>query len=205
MSKMQVVIMTKSIKYGGLCVAGFECKTGNWVRLVNDQAITNRNFIYSNRSTINVLDKIEINILGSAATDIHKEDIYIDLTTPIIKLSALSLSQALDIYNLENNQYVLGNSRHAIYNDPSYLGHSLEIVKVSNAILYEVEGPNGVKAKLDFVYNGTYYEKLSITDPEYFGMQNGTKLGDLIIVVSIPDDDWSRNNGYFKFVAKMFK
>ena len=50
-----------------------------------------------------------------------------------------------------------------------------------------------------------YYEKLSITDPEYFGMQNGTKLGELIIVVSIPDDEWSKNNGYFKFIAKIFK
>lgn len=205
MSKMQVVIMTKSIKYGGLCIAGFECKTGNWVRLVNDQAITNRNFVYNDKSAINVLDKIEINILGSAATDIHKEDIYIDLTKPIIKLSSLSLSQALDIHDLENNQYVLGNNKHAIYKDPSYIGHSLEIVKVNNATLYEVEGPSGVKAKLDFVYNGTYYENLSITDPEYFGVQNGTKLGELIIVVSIPDDEWSKNNGYFKFIAKIFR
>lgn len=130
MDKLQVVIMTKSVKYGGLCVAGFECKTGNWVRLVSNQSITNRTFVYTDKSTINILDKIEINILGSVATDIHKEDIYIDLTKPIIKLSTLSLSQALDIHNLESNQYVLGNNKHAIYNDPSYIGHSLEIVKV---------------------------------------------------------------------------
>jgi len=202
---MKVVIMTKSIKYGGLCVAGFDCMSGNWIRLVNEQSITKRNFVYNDKSTINILDKIAIKVLGSAATNIHTEDINIDLTEPIIKISSLSLSQALDIHNLENHQYVLGNNRHAIYNDPSFIGHSLEIVKVNNAILYEVEGPKGEKAKLDFVYNGTYYEKLSITDPEYFGMQNGTKLGEIIIVVSIPDDDWSKNNGYFKFVAKIFK
>lgn len=205
MNKMQVIIMTKSIKYGGLCIAGFECETGNWVRLVSNQTITNRNFVYGDKSIINILDKIEINILGSAATDIHKEDVYVDLTKPIIKLSAFSLRQALNIHSLENSQYVLGNNKHVIYQNPSYIGHSLEIVKVSNAVLYEVEGPHGIKAKLDFSYNGNYYENLSITDPEYFGMQNRTKLGEVIIVVSIPDDEWSKNNGYFKFVAKIFK
>lgn len=205
MNKMQVIIMTKSTKYGGLCVAGFECVSGKWVRLVNDQGITYRNFVCSNNSKIDVLDKIEISVIGSAATNIHTEDIIVDLTEPIIKISSLSLNQALNIHNLEKHQYVLGNNKHAIYSDPSFIGHSLEIVKVNNAVLYEVEGPNGVKAKLDFVYNGISYEKLSITDPEYFGMQDDTKLGDLVIVVSIPDDDWGRINGYFKFVARIFR
>lgn len=30
----EIIILTKSAKYGGLCVAGVDFKTGEWVRLV---------------------------------------------------------------------------------------------------------------------------------------------------------------------------
>lgn len=46
---------------------------------------------------------------------------------------------------------------------------------------------------------------MSVTDLEYFEVKDGTRLGDVILVISIPDDDYSKINGYFKFVAKIFK
>ena len=46
---------------------------------------------------------------------------------------------------------------------------------------------------------------MSVTDPDYYDVKDGTRLGELILVVSLPDDEYSRNYGYFKFVAKIFR
>jgi len=43
---------------------------------------------------------------------------------------------------------------------------------------------------------------MSVTDSEYFGIVDGTRLGEVILVINIPDNDYSKTNGYFKFVAK---
>lgn len=32
--KREIIVLTKSSKYGGLCVAGVDYNTGHWVRLV---------------------------------------------------------------------------------------------------------------------------------------------------------------------------
>jgi len=83
--------------------------------------------------------------------------------------------------------------------------HSLELIKVQNAILHRVMGSNGYyKTKLDFVYNNLHYHNMSVTDPDYFKIEDGTRLGEAILVISIPDDDYSKIHGYFKFVAKIF-
>lgn len=60
-------------------------------------------------------------------------------------------------------------------------------------------------SKLDFHYNNAHYTNMSITDPDYFNVEDRTRLGELIIVVSIPDDDYSKNYGYYKFVAKIYR
>lgn len=78
--KRKIVILTKSSKYGGLCVAGVDFKTGDWIRLVrnNGGQITNNIMKYKDGLSVNVLDCVTAHILGSAATLIQPENVYLD-------------------------------------------------------------------------------------------------------------------------------
>lgn len=116
------------------------------------------------------------------------------------------MRELLEIHRLENHKKILGNNLHVIRSNINDIGHSLELVKVNNATLNRIMGSNGYyKTKLDFTYNNLHYHNMSVTDPDYFDINDGTSLGEVILVISIPDDDYSKANGYFKFVAKIFK
>lgn len=205
--KKEIVILTKSIKYGGLCVAGIDYNTGEWIRLVRKDGgqVNNRIMSYENGSSVEILDCVRVHTIGSAATIIQPENVYLDTTKCIEKVKTVSMKKLLEIHKLENHQTLFGNKSHVVHSNINKIGHSLEIVKVQNTILYEVMSPQGYnKAKLDFYYNNNFYENISVTDPEYFHVPDGTKLGEVILVLSIPDDEWSAKNGYFKYVAKIF-
>ena len=206
--KREIVILTKSSKYGGLCVAGVDFNTGDWIRLENKGGgqITNNIMRYSDGSYVRILDCVSVYFLGPAATPIQPENVYIDTSKGFEKVKRISIEELLKIHNLENHKNILGNYSHVIRHNVENVGHSLELIKVQNTILHRVMGSNGYfKSKLDFYYNNSHYMNMSVTDPDYFYAEDGTRLGDLIIVVSIPDDDYSKQNGYFKFVAKIFK
>lgn len=206
--KNEIIILTKSSKYGGLCVAGVDKNTGQWIRLVTkDGGQINRNIMrYEDGSSIEILDCVCVDTLGTAATSIQPENVCIDTSKHIKKVKRFSIKELLEIHNLEKPKTILGNNYHVIRTNVDKVGHSLEIVKVQNAVINEVMGSNGyLKAKLDFCYNNIFYQNMSVTDPDYFGIKSGTKLGDVIIIVSLPDDEYSKLNGYFKFVAKIFK
>ncbi len=204
----EIIILTKSAKYGGLCVAGVDFKTGEWIRLVKKGGgqITNNIMRYRDGSYVKILDCIAVHTLGSAATPIQPENVYIDIKEGFVKVKKISIGELLMIHNLENHKNILGNYSHVIRHNVENVGHSLELIKVQNAILHRVMGSNGYyKSKLDFYYNNVHYMNMSITDPDYFNVEDVTRLGELIIVLSIPDDDYSKNYGYFKFVAKIFR
>lgn len=204
----EIIILTKSAKYGGLCVAGIDFKTGEWIRLVKKGGgeITWDIMRYQDRSIVDILDCVKVSILGSAATPIQPENVYIDTTKFIKMIKKVTLRELLEIHKLENRKTVLGNSSHVIKSNINSVGHSLELIRVNNATLHKVMGANGYyKTKLDFIYNNLYYHNMSVTDPDYFRIEDGTRLGEVILVISIPDDDYSKIHGYFKFVAKIFK
>lgn len=206
--KREIIVLTKSSKYGGLCVAGVDYNTGHWVRLVKKggEQITNNIMRYRDGSYVKILDCIAVHTLGSAATLIQPENVYIDIKQGFEKVKTVSIGELLRIHNLENHKNILGNYSHVIRHNVENVGHSLELIRVQNAILHRTMGSKGYyKSKLDFHYNNVHYTNMSITDPDYFNVEDRTRLGELIIVVSIPDDDYSKNYGYYKFVAKIYR
>lgn len=80
-----------------------------------------------------------------------------------------------------------------------------ELVKVSNTVLHRVQGSKGYdKSKLEFDYNNTHYYNMSVTDSDYFYIEDGTSLGDAVLVISLANNNYM-DFGYFKFVAKIFR
>lgn len=108
----------------------------------------------------------------------------------------------MNIHPLEVHNTILGNDLY--YVSPSIINtvkRSLVLIKATNVYFSRQPNSKGQKKlKVNFTYNNKYYSNISVTDPEYYKIRNNTS----IIVISLPDDEWSRKNSYFKFVAKIF-
>lgn len=85
---------------------------------------------YRDGSYVKILDCIAVHTLGSAATLIQPENVYIDIKQGFEKVKTVSIGELLRIHNLENHKNILGNYSHVIRRNAEDVGHSLEIVKV---------------------------------------------------------------------------
>jgi hypothetical protein len=108
----------------------------------------------------------------------------------------------LTIHPIEERQFIFGNNRpYLTETEAVVLKHSLELVLIENMIIKRPK-----KTKAEFTYKGKRYENISVTDPRYYSCDNGTYIGDAIIVASIPDEPFTvdEEERYYKFIAQIF-
>lgn len=203
-----MVVLTKSSKFGKYCVAGFNLNNGNWIRLVtNDKAshgaVATENLVCNDGSIVQVLDVIDVPVLGPCQDAIQPENVLIDLDKNIEFVQNMSLDDVLRIHPLENRSYILGNVN--FYVEAAQIesvGYSLTIVEVSNLEIIQEENPLGNhKTKAYFDYNGSKYVHMSVTDEQFYSVNSGTKFDKAILVVSIGTPF---NNNYYKFVSAIY-
>lgn len=203
-----MVVLTKSSKYGKNCVAGINLASGGWVRLVtNDEsshgAVSDEDLICEDGKSVQVLDVIDAPILEACNTEIQPENVLLDLDTYIDIVGKMTIEEVLSIHPLEARDNILGN----IY---SYItearvgsvGYSLTIVEVDDLEIVQEENLDGkIKTKVNFKYNDTQYEDISVTDKDFYSVENGTQYDNAILVVSIGTP---YNGKYYKFVSAIY-
>ena len=203
-----MVVLTKSSKYGKNCVAGINLASGGWVRLVtNDEsshgAVSDEDLVCEDGKSVQVLDVIDAPILEACNTEIQPENVLLDLDTYIDIVGKMTIEEVLSIHPLEARDNILGN----IY---SYItearvgsvGYSLTIVEVDDLEIVQEENLDGkIKTKVNFKYNDTQYEDISVTDKDFYSVENGTQYDNAILVVSIGTP---YNGKYYKFVSAIY-
>lgn len=203
---IEVAILTKSSKNGGYCVAGIEIKSGRWVRLVSSDAeshgaLSNENMQYQDRSTCQVLDIVKVPIIRSVPSTYQPENVLIDEHKYWGKVGRMSVEQLLNLHPAEKHSYLLGNAYRYITEDAiDTVGHSLVLVQVSNLVITH---PEVRKTRADFIYRGTVYRDMSVTDRDFYNAPDNTSIKNAILVMSLPDAPISER-WYYKFVAKIF-
>ena len=205
---MKVAILTKSIKYGNYCVAGINYETGEWVRLVSDDAsiryaLTDDDITYDDDSVMEPFDLVNVEILGKDNNWVQPENYIINRNYYFTFIRKLSLQEILSIHPCEARPSILGNqycyvSELGIGN----VGYSLTIVHVRDFnINKEYNNRGELKTKASFIYNRNYYQYMSITDPEYYNAPAGTHLDEAVLVISIGTPS---NGKYYKFVSAVY-
>lgn len=196
-----IVVLTKSAKHGGNCVAGIDVNTGEWIRPVKARGpILNSDMTCSNGYICKPLDVVRITFLSQQPNGCQTENEEIDTMSKWIYLDTWMLEDVLRIHPSETHTDIFGNYRCTLYEEEkSILSFSLMLIKVSNLEFYTVEESG--KTKANFIYNGHRYSNMSVTDRDFFGCENSFNSGHL--VMSIPNDTLPGYN-YFKFVAKVF-
>ncbi len=208
MGNIRLIIMTESSKFSGKCVAGIDVDSGKWVRLVSDDekthgAIANRDLYYQNGGKCEVLDIVDVPIIEECGDDIQPENMLIDTSKYIRYVGRASLEDVLEIHPAEVRNDILGN-RYSYISEQRVdtVGYSLALVEVQDLEIIQVEIPDGrLKTKVNFRYQGYSYSQMSVTDPRFYSVANGTIYDSAVLVVSIGTP---YNEKYYKFVSGIY-
>lgn len=213
----KIIILTKSWKNGGYCVAGIDIETKKLVRLVSGDkkscgALAYINMITKNEEIIEPLDLVEITIKNETPLEFQPENILIDVNESWKKIKRYNnINEAINDCKFED----LNCDSNVFYNISSYLNReeiskinkSLMLILVNNLYFHFKEYNEKKKTKASFIYNKQQYDKISVTDPDYSNKLPEKEIEKAILVVSLPSDPFKTDTGdrYYKFVAKVFE
>jgi hypothetical protein len=207
----EIIILTKSSKHGGYCVAGLGAEDGVWYRLVTSRddtrwAVSEGCMTYKDGSPCQPLDIARIYVKEPLPSKRQPENILIDTRLYWEKTGESSLDSILSIHPGERRNFLLGNDSHRLrWREMMKLGRSLELVYAENMVIKKTSSSRGKpKTKAELTYNGIRYGNMSVTDPEYYGVPDGTAISGAFIVASVPDAPY-RDGYFYKFIAKIFR
>ena len=163
-----IVIMTMSSKINGLCVAGIDYETGEWIRLVSrnnidgEGAVLRSDIKYEDGTEANIFDIIELD-LYPVPSNSQNENYEYDDRYFWSKVGTSSLTDILNRFGMCNSTYIFENSCKFL-DENELTGDSLMFVKIDN-LKISVEFSFGkLRHKASFMYNGNYYHDISISD-----------------------------------------
>lgn len=210
----KVIILTKSLKNGGYCVAGIDIETKKLVRLVSDDeksygALTDTNMKTKNGEIIKPLDLVKIPIKSEKPLEFQPENILIDVNESwekIIRYNNINeVISACDFKDLNCDSKIFYDEHHfLVLNEMKEINKSLILIQVDNLNFYINERK---KTKVNFIYKEQCYNEMSVTDPDYLDRLLEKEIEKAILVVSLPSNPFTINTGdrYYKFVAKIFE
>lgn len=207
----RIIILTKSSKHHAYCVAAIDIESKKLIRLVSNDinsyyALTDSNLRYADNSRVEILDCVDVVCIKDNPTPLQPENLLIDTKYKFEKIKKYSINDCVIICPTSKSKMILGNNSHLVSTTAIHsVGKSIEFIEFSNGIISGIDKGNGYyKFKLSFFSNGVRYQSFSITDPDFYQSHNGQQINSGYAIISLPDDEWSKNNGYYKFVAKIF-
>lgn len=206
----EVAILTRSSKFKKYCVAGVDINTGEWVRFVSDNeqahgALSAYDISYADGRICKPLDVVLVDVVGAAPLALQPENYLIDSHEYWRKTRECTLSDVLAVHPAEVRPYIYGNTYPYVDDEEiDSIGYSLTLVHVSSLEISQTINFNGQpKTKASFIYNGKWYSNMSVTDPDFYSVPNGTRFANAHLVISLPDTPFPEDC-YYKFVAQIF-
>ena len=167
MNEREIIILTKSKKYGGYCVAGIDRYTGEWIRLIinNNRPIFDNDIKYENGNYVDVLDIIRVNLIENKSNYYQPENWTYD-NNNIKYIGKSNINEILNIHHPENNNFLFYNDKNyvspnEIVKIPPYEKHSLTLIRPNGFKIYVDEYG---KPRCNFEYSGIRYNGMPITD-----------------------------------------
>lgn len=208
----KIIILTKSKKHSGYCVAGIDYETGEWVRLVSSDSETEgavpwEDLQYSNGETLEVYDIIMCRLLRKCGTIVQPENCLYDETVKWEKVGKSNFDEVIKIHGYDSVDYVFENEDTKLPADWRFSGNpSLCLLKVKDASIW-VKTFEDKKISLNFTYDDIQYKYMSISQIDLLNYyKNKTDdsypLGTVTVVFSLTDK-YYWNGKYYKVVAQI--
>lgn len=208
----KIIILTKSKKHSGYCVAGIDYETGEWIRLVSSDsetegAVPREDLQYSNGETLEVYDIIMCRLLRKCGTKVQPENCLYDETVKWEKVGKSNFDEVIKIHGYDSVDYVFENEDTKLPADWKFSGNpSLCLLKVKDASIW-VKTFEDKKISLNFTYDDIQYKYMSISQIDLLNYyKNKTDdsypLGTVTVVFSLTDK-YYWNGKYYKVVAQI--
>lgn len=208
----KIIILTKSKKHSGYCVAGIDYETGEWIRLVSSDletegAVPWEDLQYSNGETLEVYDIIMCRLLRKCGTIVQPENCLYDETVKWKKVGKSNLDEVIKIHGYDSVEYVFENEDTKLPADWIFSGNpSICLLKVKDASIW-VKTFEDKKISLNFTYDDIQYKYMSISQIDLLNYyRNKTDdsypLGRVTVVFSLTDK-YYWNGKYYKVVAQI--
>ena len=208
----KIIILTKSKKHSGYCVAGIDYETGEWIRLVSSDletegAVPCEDLQCSNGETLEVYDIIMCRLLRKCGTIVQPENCLYDETVKWKKVGKSNLDEVIKIHGYDSVEYVFENEDTKLPADWIFSGNpSLCLLKVKDASIW-VKTFEDKKISLNFTYDDVRYKYMSISQIDLMNYyRNKTDdsypLGTVTVVFSLTDK-YYWNGKYYKVVAQI--
>lgn len=210
MGSKKIIVMTESSKFKNNCVAGIDVNTGEWIRIVSNDvetygALTDEDITYADGTRCQVLDIVDVPVISRASTSSQPENVLIDRRYYIEKQGKATLGDVLLMHPDEKHDYLFGTRYSSVkeeYLESRGVDYSLALIKGENVeFSWKPNNDGQLKLKINFFYNGIEYTDMSVTDPEFYGVENGVRFRAVYMVVSIGTP---YKGACYKFVAKIF-
>lgn len=203
-----IVVLTKSRKLGGHCIAGIDIHTGEWVRPVatynyeHQKTLFADDAMYDNGREVEVLDVVRVPIKAQPLRSIYQpENVAVMYKAPWEKLGEMAFAEVLRRFPQEEPEFIYDDTRHKFPEEERCWRDfgSLLLVPVEDVLISTLEG---YKTKVNLSYHGREYRYLSLTDTDLEGIEEQYFPGRSYVVVSLAETAYK---GYFfKYVAKVF-
>lgn len=193
--KHKITILTLSRKWGGRCVAGYDHNDERIVRLVSN--VHGKELDTQLTAGINLLDVVDVEIMRPCPHEHQTENVLISPESSLTVTGSINVIENFDplVYDSGN---VFGNTYYKI-DDASNMDHSIELIKFSRMSIY-VENDT---TKADFFVGGKLHRWYRVTDIVHEGTTATIESGYAIITIP-PSDNFTRDGGYYKYVAAIY-
>lgn len=208
--KKELIILTKSAKINGFCVAGIDISNGKWIRLVSDDvsgegAVAERDLTYDDGTQAKIFDLVAVECMP-AATKAQSENYLYDKNCNWKKIKTVSYEDVFKNYQLSDSAFIFGNSERSL-NENEINGESLMLAKIDKIKINVVFEYGKKKWKVNFEYNGSKYINISVGDiyirNTYNNLGSYNISGEHIAVFSLTGK-YEINGKYYKMLAQLF-
>jgi len=212
--KKNIIILTKSIKHGGFCVAGIDAENGQWIRLVSrdeetEGAVPKYMLQYSDGKDLAVYDIISVELIRAVPTVVQPENWLYDENYSWKKIGFSNLESVIKLHGFDTPEYVFENTEVSLPENWAFDGKSsLLLLKIPISYILVKTFDNGdKKVSLNFEYNKNKYQYMSISQKEIrdrFKIDGRHSTGSEYIVFSLTDKYYV-NGKYYKVIAQILE
>ncbi len=210
----EIIILAKSTKRGGYCVAGVDRVTGQWIRPIsmdhsNEGSVPLVDIIYSNGDRVEIFDIVRIKLISHNPTKSQPENYIYDNNEKWQKVGKSSLKEVVEFRGYDNADKIFYNTNKSVTEYEISGQPSLLLLRVMNSTVNVVDFYSKRKLEFKFEYNGDWYNYFSISDEaireRYLNASYGSYnyQRELTAVFSLTDK-YQNDSKYYKMVAQLF-
>jgi len=209
-----IIILTKSFKHTGYCIAGIDYETGKWIRLVSSNistegAVPEEQLTLDNGKDLDIYDIICVDVIKSVGTLVQPENFWYNEQKEWEYIGQSHLEEVIEKHGYDNPKYVFRNTDNRIDAGTVFNGSpSLLLLNIEDGDIF-IKTFERQKIQLNFWFNEHHYQFFKITQEdlkEFFRTKSDGSYALISnsIVFSLTDK-FSFDNRYYKVVAQFLE